>query len=305
MGLITVESGVCLGFGGTNARVATCENGDVTNFTSVQTPDKPREFFGWMARQVLGAAHKGHRWVVAGFPGPVTPDGKLVGPLTNVNGMAEKQYDLVEELAAVDLAAGRLLRDEGFRLVNVNDGNLAAHAAASRVGNHKYNKTGALIIGTGLGAGVVEKDPKHDNVHHADEKNPYEIGHLILSSNPLDRFEDAYSGTGISARHGDPRKLPEDHPIWKDEGAVVGRLATTLGLMNGVELVVPTGGVGAGASAKYGPHLAAFLEAYKKFGNGPQKLFVPEVAFVDHREVQEFEMYGAEGVMRDVLTRAA
>ena len=128
---VTVESGVCLGFGGTNARRAVCEDGDVRGFTSVETPPKPREFFSWMARQVLQAGHDGHKWLVAGYPGPVTPDGRLVGPLANVSGMDKKQYNLNEELSAADAAAGRLL-DEGFILVGVNDGNLAAHAAAAR-----------------------------------------------------------------------------------------------------------------------------------------------------------------------------
>jgi predicted NBD/HSP70 family sugar kinase len=297
----SVESGVCLGFGGTNARRAVCENGDIRSFTSIETPARSREFFGWMARQVLRAGNDGHSWMVAGYPGPVTEDGKLIGPLANVPGMSQKQYDLREELVAADTAVDRLLGD-GFMLIGVNDGTLAAHAAASKVGDNKYAKTGALILGTGVGSGVVEKNKAYSNVHHVDKSNPLEIGHLPLSADPFDTFEARYAGPAMARTYDmDPRDMPADHPAWQAVGVAAGRMATTMGLMNGVELVVPTGGVGAGASDKYGPHLERFMATYREYGNGPQKLFAPEVAFVDPSMSQEFEMFGAEGVVRDYL----
>ncbi len=302
MKTVDVESGVCLGFGGTNARRAVCESGDVSDFTSIETPTKPREFFGWMARQALQAAHDGHGWMVAGYPGPVSSDGKLVGPLANVAGMRNKQYTLREELAGADPAAARLL-DEGFALVAVNDGNLAAQAAAARIGRHKYGKTGALIIGTGVGSGVVEKDASYADVHRVDNSSPYEIGHLPQSADPFDTFERRYAGPALAATYNcDPREMATNHPAWQAIGVAAGRMAATMGLMNNVELVVPVGGVGAGASDKYGRHLDEFMATYREYGNGPQKLFAPEIAFVAPSESQVFEMYGAEGVMRDYLT---
>jgi len=72
--------------------------------------------------------------------------------------------------------------------------------------------------------------------------------------------------------------------------------------MAGVELVVPTGGVGAGASDKYGPHLTAFIERYLEVANAPQRKFMPKIVLVPSDEAAHFEMYGAEGVMRDHVT---
>ena len=299
---VAVEPGICIGFGGTNARMAGCENSDITGFESIVTPTEPGEFFGWMARSLLDASHAGRQWLVAGFPGPVSPDGNTVGPLTNVSGMREERYDLRERLVAADPAVERVL-EEGFVLLAVNDGTLAAQAAASRVGLDDYGRTGALIIGTGIGAGVVEKDPDYEDVHRPDTKNPLEIGHLLIGTDPFDRFEDRYSGPGIEKRYGlEATKLLAGHPAWVEEGNAAGRLALTLGLMNGVELVVPTGGVGAGASNKLGPYMERFASNIVRYGNGPQSMFMPEIKFVPSEEADEFELYGGEPVMRDYMT---
>lgn len=302
---VTVESGVVLGFGGTNARFGVCSEGDIQGFSSVATPEKPREFFGWMARQVLSAAEKGESWLVAGFPGPVSPDGKLIGPMVNVPGLSKEQYNMVEELAAADPAVGRLLEDN-FTLIAVNDGELAAQAAADRVGSFSFDRTAALIMGTGVGAGIVNRDPLYGNVFRADRSNPAEIGHIVLSADPFDTFENAISGPALTRLYGmDPREMPASHPAWIRVGEVAGRMATLLGIMNGVNLVVPCGGVGAGASDLYRPHLQSMIKAYNLYGNGAQKLFQPEIIPVPSKDAQVFEMYGGEGVMRDFSTRAA
>lgn len=304
MAAATNEAGVVLGFGGTNARVGVCFDGDVEGFTSVSTPENPRQFFGWMARQVLRAADDGNSWIVAGYPGPVSADGQLVGPMPNVPGLAKEQYDLSEELAAADPAVGRLLQEQ-FTLIAVNDGELAAQAAAARVGQYGFNRTAALIIGTGVGAGVVDRDQTYTNVCRADRSNPTEIGHILLSSDPQDTFENRISGTALARTYGkDARELPADHSAWKQVGESTGRLATILGIMNGVELVVPCGGVGAGASDNYGPHLRDMLDACRKYGNGAQKLFLPQIIPVPRADAQVFEMFGGEGVMRDFSTRS-
>jgi len=244
MSYVSTESGVVLGFGGTNARVGICHEGDVEGFTSVATPERPREFFGWMARQILNAADMGNSWLVAGFPGPVSPDGRLAGPMANVPGLANEQYDLAEELDAADPAVGRLLQ-ENFTLVAVNDGELAAQATADRIGKYGFGRTAALIFGTGVGAGIVDRDRSYDNVCRADRSNPTEIGHILRSGNPLDTFENAISGPALMRTYGkDARELPANHPAWKIVGESAGRLSTILGVMNGVELVVPCGGAG-------------------------------------------------------------
>jgi predicted NBD/HSP70 family sugar kinase len=301
---INIDSGIVLGFGGTNARAAVCREGDIEGFTSLPTPTQPREFFDWMARQVLQAAEAGNSWLVAGFPGPISPDGRLVGPMANVSGMTNSQYDLVEELAAADPAARRLFEDGDFSLVAVNDGELAAQAAASKIGEHRYSRTAALILGTGVGAGIVSRDPEYETVYRADKDNPAEIGHIPLTSDPYDTFENAVSGTAIAKTYGsDPTLLPVDHPAWAKVGDSAARLSSILGLMNGVELVVPCGGVGSGAWNSYSPHLLATLRNYREHGNGAQKQFLPEVIPVPTSDAQVFEMFGAEGVMRDFVTR--
>ncbi len=299
---IDLEPGICIGFGGTQARMADCEGGDILRFNSIVTPTEPDALFSWMARNLLDASHDGKEWLVAGFPGPVSMDGQTVGPLTNVAGMREERYGLRGQLAAADPEVERVL-DQGFKLLAVNDGTLAAHAAASRIGLHEYDRTGALIIGTGVGAGVVERDPAHTGVHHVDTSNPFEIGHLLLGEDPFDRFEDRYSGPGMKKRYGMAAEdIPAGHPAWKEEAGAAGKLSLVMGLMNGVELVVPTGGVGAGASEKLRPHLDEFLLNIRTHGNGPQKLFMPEIKLVPPAEADAFEMFGAEGVMRDFLT---
>ena len=112
---VAVEPGAGIGFGGTNARIAACEGGDITGFELVVTPTEPGEFFDWMARKLLDASHDGSQWLVAGFPGPVSPDGNGVGPLTNVSGMREERYDLRKQLADADPEVGARV-GSGFRI---------------------------------------------------------------------------------------------------------------------------------------------------------------------------------------------
>jgi predicted NBD/HSP70 family sugar kinase len=299
-----IEQGFCIAVGGTNARTAHCIDGDIVHFTSEDTPDRPQEFFAWMAQRVLQSAHEGSNWLVAGFPGPVSPDGEHVGPMANVQGMSTKMYNLKAELTIADSAVQQTL-DEGFKMVAVNDGTLAAQAAASRIGEYQFDRTAALIIGTGVGAGVVERDHTmpETNVYRADD-SPYEIGHIPMSDDPYDRFEDVYSGKGIDKRYNQrAEKLPPGHPAWRTEGSAVGRMSVMLALLNGVELVVPTGGVGIGASDRFGPHAQEFLKTYREYGNGPQKKFAPELRLVPPTMSQEFEMYGAAGVILDHSNR--
>lgn len=301
-----IGEGACFGFGGTNARIGDCGLGDVVNFRSVSTPQNPSDFFAWLATQALEAADNGAQWVVAGFPGPVSPDGKLIGPMANVPGMKEDQFDLAEELSQADSAAGRLV-EEGFSIVAVNDGELAAQAAAARFGQHvdgSYAKVAALILGTGVGSGVVTQDTPVSDVYRADKSNPTEIGHYMLSDDPFDTIENTVSGPALLRQYGkSPEDLNSKHPAWDKIEGFIGRLALQLGLGYGVELVVPTGGIGAGASEKYRLGLRELLENIATYGNATQQLFLPDVRLVHPTEAQVFELFGAEGVMRDFTTR--
>lgn len=298
---IRAGAGVCMGFGGTNARIADCFNGDIERFRVLPTPNKPDQFFAWVARNLLEASSRGKEWLVAGFPGLVSRDGSIVGPLNNVSGMREEEYDLKSQLASFDPAVERVM-DDGFMLMAVNDGTLAAHAAASRIGDYAYSLTGVVIVGTGVGAGIVEKDQSLNNVYRS-VRLPLEIGHSLLSSDPEDTIENRYSGTAIEKKYGNPKDLGPEHPVWVEEGQRIGRLALDLGLNFGADLVVPTGGVGAGASDKFRAHTDRFIEDVLARGNKPQRNLMPKVMYVPPNECDGFEMYGAEGVMRDFLSR--
>jgi predicted NBD/HSP70 family sugar kinase len=299
-----IGTGVVLGLGATNARYGMFEHGEVYSSTTIPTPQDPEEFFGWMTRQALDAAHQGHSWLVAGFPGPVSPDGTNIGPMENVPGVGDETHHLLDKLVETDSAMTSLL-EAGFRVVPVNDGELAAHAAASRIGEYGYDRVAALILGSGVGCGVVGRDVSAGpDVYRADKSNPLELGHLPLSSDPTDTFENLVSGTALARRYKiDPETEPASHPAWEEVGVNVAQMSLTLGLMSGVDLVVPCGGVGSGASARYEAHLRQALEDFASQGNKPQRKFLPEVQPVPNYICQVFELYGGEGVMRDLLTQ--
>lgn len=305
---VAVPQGLCLGFGGTNARVAVCEQGDITGFHAEATPETPDVFFAWMARKMLQGAHEGNAWLVAGFPGPVSRDGRTVGPMVNVQGMRQEQYSLAERLDEADPAVSRLL-DEGFVLLPVNDGTLAAQAVAARFaceGGQSCDRVAALIIGTGVGTGIVDRDPNYHNVFRPDPKNPDEIGHLVLTTSSMVTLETTYSGPALQKRaKADPAELPITAEAWISEGQGIGQAMLNLGLMRGPDLVVPTGGIGAGASAKYERGLNLFIRQLHRHGNAAQKMLFPQFKLLDPAECDSFEMHGAEGVMRAHLTSVA
>jgi hypothetical protein len=162
-----------------------------------------------------------------------------------------------------------------------------------------------------VGTGIVRRDPEYRTVYRVDEHIPAEIGHVLLSADPTDTFENAVSGKAlaqiaIQEKLGkDSRFLPKDHPAWQRTGELVGRMASMLGLMLGAELVVPCGGVGSGAYDDYEPHLSSMLDAFAEYGNATQQLLQPKVIPVPRADRQVFELFGGEGVMRDLYTRAA
>ncbi|MCA9328091.1 hypothetical protein KDA14_06185, partial [Candidatus Saccharibacteria bacterium] len=90
---------------------------------------------------------------------------------------------------------------------------------------------------------------------------------------------------------------------WRETGRVIGELALTLGLLKGAELVVPTGGVGAGASDNFRYYIERYIAAVGDVGNATQNDWMPEVLYVPPARHMEFEMFGAHGVMQDFQTR--
>lgn len=302
MGDIRLESpGACIAFGAANARLAYCIDGDINGFSKEPTPSQPDLFFKWMAERVLTVAHSGSGWLVVGYPGPVSNDGKTIGPFANIGGMNQGTFNIRNSLSMADPAVGRLL-DEGFALLNVNDGELAAQAAA-KFTEYKYGRVGALIIGSGYGAGVAEKEIG-SKIYRIDRR-PNEIGHIMFGDDPRDTPENRWSGNAINKLYGDPKALSEGHIAWATvaRGVQFGR--SVLGAMNGVEVVVPTGGIGIGAVNKYSQLLDTADELVDLFGNGTQKHTMPELRFVPAARCDEFEVDGAEGVMLDYISQAA
>lgn len=295
--------GSCLGFGATNARVGHLVDGQLEFSGPAETPSNPAEFADWMARQVLQASHQGDNWVVAGFPGPVNADGTKVGPFANVHGMKDARYNLYADMVAAEPALGRLIEDENYPLIHVNDGELAAQAVAVRVAKPGQDKVAALIVGTGNGSGIVNRDKIFRNVFRPDRSCPIEIGHCILSSDPFDSYEHALAGPGLSRYYnGDTRQFDASHPAARKVGELIAQQSLLLGLMLGAELVVPTGGIGAGASDKYESHMRNVLSSIELHGNETQRLYLPEVALIDPAEAQSFELWGALGVVNDHFT---
>jgi hypothetical protein len=300
-----VGPGAILAYGGTNARVANYENGDVTNFNFRPTPGRPDRFFKWTARQLLQAAHDGREWLVVGVPGPIGEDDDTIGPMSNVKGMSKRQFSMREKLRKADPAVGDVI-EEGFNLVVVNDGTLAAHAAAIRMSNEHNNRVAALIVGTGIGAGVVDRDPQQPDIFRTDHDRPYEIGHKIARIGSFKSFEQLYAGPAIEAQYDDPRKLDLRHQVWGKVAWAVLKLSTDLGQDNGVDLVVPCGGIGSGASWKYGPKLTGLTTKFLRSDevNNVRRSLLPEIVPAPPKDCDIFEMYGAEGVMRELLNPA-
>lgn len=317
-----VGPGVCLGFGGTNARVANCINGGIEGFDKEATATRPQQFFKWMSGRILEAAHGGNEWVVAGFPGPVSSDGQLIGPMQNVKGMARRQFNLVERLTAADPAVGDILA-EGFKLIAVNDGTLSAHAAAKLVSKYKDESIASLIFGTGIGTGVVEKDAEFEEVYRVDTRHSFEAGHIpgFVShavtdkkwANKYTSYEQWAAGPMLKDRYKgvDPADIPFNSQAWRDVSVTAVRIASTFGLLFDVDLLVPCGGVGAGAAHKYGrllkAEVAEFMRLAKaegKNGNKVKQDKFPKIVPAPKELVDEFEMYGADGVMRELLNVA-
>lgn len=295
-----IAKGMCLGIGGTNARVALCDEGKIEGFHARPTPREAQEFFHWIAEQIIEGHRQGARWAVIGLPGPaVMREGKyIIGPLSNLPGLADQSYTLEEELEKAQPKIADVFA-KGFTLMAVNDGILAAYAAAEVYGNNgeKHYTIASFIIGTGVGGAVVRR-VKDSRVFRPSE-SLFEIGHVPLPHNASETFERTISGPALERRYGiNPRDFPADHEAWKEVGHYVGQLIMMASLIAGADLVVACGGVGSNYYEYYRPHLEAYLQQYETSANAVHRLAVPEMVAVPHDLAQTFEMHGAEGLMK-------
>ena len=296
----SIGKGLCLGIGGTNARVAFCENGDVNGLAMEKTPAESKKFFAWMADEIINAAEDGAKWVVIGVPGIVNEvgDKHSVGPLVNVPGLSDRSHVLEDELALARSEI-RTLMQQGFTIKTVNDGLLAAYAAAGLYANHdskRRSTVASFIIGTGVGGAIVRR-VKDSDIFKPDE-GLFEIGHLPLLDDHESTFETTISGPGIHKRHGiKPEEIDPDHQAWHEVGSYMGQLIMMMALIAGVEVVVACGGVGSNSYAHYKPHLDEYLTKFKNSSNAIHRLTVPVVVSVPPEDSQIFEARGAEGLM--------
>lgn len=302
-----VGAGYCLGIGGTNARIARCEDGKISEFSSESTPAEPQGFFSWVAEKVVYASEHGAEWIVVGLPGLVknVADEQFVGPLPNVPGLSDHSHNFVEEIEKVNQTAADILKS-GFLIRVINDGELVAFAAAEEFGTKPdgsyHNSVASIIIGTGVGGAIVRRDPIDKELFRLDG-SLLEVGHLPVADDTTVTFESLLSGPSLTKRHNaKPEHMGSDHVVWQEVAQIVGRMVMITAMANGVDLVVMCGGVGANSFDHYKQGLDEYLDMFRTSSNAVQRAAVPdEIRAVPADRAHDFEMHGAEGVIRDYL----
>ncbi len=305
MKTVMVENGVCFSITTDEIKVATCYGEAVENVEVVPIPTKyprKREFFRLLANRTLRAATEDAQWVVAGWPGPVSADGSLVGPLVNMHGMTQhRSYDVERILAEHEPRLRPYFEeDNSFALVSVNDGELAAHAAASLVGKDEYARVAALIIDAGIGAGMVMRDPGYECVFRADKVNPLEMGHLPQFGNFFKTTETAISLTGQQHTYKGVALGDVPQALTQEVSSRIVDMTAILGFVLRAGLVVPYGR----GFDRYADQIMPLVEAQlKDVANPTQQGLVPDVMTVPEQYQDRFPLYGAVPLMRDVMSR--
>jgi hypothetical protein len=296
-----VGTGLCIAYGGSNARSGMVDGNHVNDFESQRTLSDPTAFFNGAAATILEAHSNGAEWAVIGVPGLVEQvKGQIImGPVTNVPGLSRDKYNLHYQLSQANPTLARIIGN-GYQIIGVNDGPLAAHAATS-VADPDEKRIGALIDGTGVGFGAVERDEDDDTLFHTIHL-PLEIGHMPYGNDPKITIEQTISGPALEKAYGiSPEYLGVGSKAWKIVGKTLARLTISLGCTNGIDLIVPTGGVGAGASVKYDSHFYKYLERFVDVEGDDRTIreqLVPRTELIHPDLAQQFELNGAIGVVR-------
>jgi predicted NBD/HSP70 family sugar kinase len=320
MKLPEVGEGLAFGVGASNYRTAVCDaEGNIENTFITPTPRTPEEFFAQTTRQTLNAAHDGARWAVLGVPGPVKvqshPDGLVYQNfrVTNIPALHRREgFDPTEEMVKADPAILELLHDQEFNFLTVNDGDLAAQAAAHLYGrpnfdDEYYETIADLINGTGTGGALVRRDTRfpNDNLFHPDP-GLWEIGHSPISLLfPSRTYERTVSGPAVSNHLGIPaEELTADDPVFEEVAHGIGRLVLDFGIYGGADLVVVSGGFAIGTQEYYKENLKRLLDRFANSHN-PMADKVPDVKFVSPEMADTYELHGARGAILSHLTRRA
>ena len=309
-----IGEGFAIGVGSTHFRAAGYDNNEefvARTFEKIDVPKTREEFFAATASRLLESAHAGAKWAVLGVPGPVsvhvTDSGEVDQSfsITNIAGLNNSSgIDPIEGIISADSAADELFRDDEFNFLTINDGDMAAQAAAHLYAIYE-DVVASEIDGTGTGGAVVRRDKrfKDQSIWHPDA-GLWEIGHEPLSMVLPDvTIETLISGKGIEDRLGMKAELLESNdPHFNTVAHMLGKLAFNFGIKAGAELVVISGGVGIGARSNYMNQLNDVLLRMRESKN-PMSKKLPAVQIVKDSHADTYEMYGAPGAMRSWLIR--
>jgi hypothetical protein len=314
MNVPDVGEGLALGVGESTYRFAMVGSDASVEATQrpIDTPRTPGEFFHTTARWVLDAAQNGAEWGVLGVPGPVSvevnPDDSITQRmhLTNIPDLNPPEgFDPIAEMTNADPAVEELL-DSGFTFLTVNDGDLAALAAAKLYGKG-YEVVGDVINGRGTGGAIARRDLRfpHKDLFHPDP-GLWEVGHTPASFDfPSQTPEAMISGLGIEKRFGKPaNELALDDPVFKEVAHGIGHRVIELAILGSAELVVISGGIGIKAQHGYRQELHRVLNEFRRSRN-PMADRVPMIKVPPKRMADTYELHGARGAMVSHLTRRA
>jgi predicted NBD/HSP70 family sugar kinase len=226
--------------------------------------------------------------------------------VTNIAALV-KGFDPIFEMTKAEPRFGRLIKDGAFTYLTINDGDLAAQAAARLYGTSetkRYSTIAALINGTGVGSAVVRRDRRlpDTNIFNPDP-GLWEIGHTPHTITvPQDTHETSISGSALEAIKGQPtQNLEPSDPIWKKVAEAISTQIIHLGLYAGADLVVISGSNG--IHGYYESDMRRLLAAFAASQN-PMADKLPAVIIVPREPrnlTDAYELYGARGAIRSFI----
>lgn len=300
-------------------------------------PPTPYELGHRLGKAVINAAEADATWIGFGFPCPVNRASGTVGSDSCVEPFGQerslKQWitaaaylSSATHAKAVSKAARHITQCEPLI---ANDCDLLSHAAALPVKESastgppsKRSSIAAITIGTGLGAGLVERttsDPVYRLSGMFNEPGIYipEVRESLglvqdiladqLAGNSL-TLEEIASGPGIKAATGAAAEdLDSDHPYWQKVAAAVGYTVVMLqAVYGGIDRIMISGGVGTNRANAYGPHLDTLLGQLKDSKirtdlRVPPTLHVPAVVYAKPDDADRLELLGLIGLQAETL----
>lgn len=309
VGDIRLDHCISIGIGGTHFRRAIYDRGELNGFLPRPTPTEPTAFFTEVGRELLKAADQGAAYGVVGVPGAVFEETDEHGNrkqrlacMPNVAGLSKGAYYPLDEMSRIDPAVGRQIED-GFRVLFTNDGNLAVQAAIATLAKGDEEVVADIIVGTGMGGALARRDRRFPRrIFHA-IPGSWELGHNIRRyHDPLDTEENDIAGPAIERRYGvKAEELPKGDPALHYIAGRLALISANLGMNADAELVVFSGGVAIGRQEELESPVRSLLDRYRSSDNPSAARIPQDILFVPQEMEKEFELYGAQGVMRSHL----